>query len=112
MIKCHKKFENLQEELVNLQDVLKNSLQKEILSIKQLDKQSQKFHDVSLKFPVLKTAEYVIFSKYMAKDFHDSESFIFVDEKGASVATISGRDLELYEMIKECEKLREEVNHK
>jgi len=94
--------------LENLQEVLVNSLKKEILSIKQLDKNSQKFHDVSLKFPVLKTAEYVIFSKYMSKEFHDSESFIFVDEKGSSVVTISGRDLELYDMIKECEKFKEQ----
>lgn len=86
-------------------------MQKEILLIKQLDKQSQKFHDVSQKFPLLKGAEYVIFSKFMSKEFHESESFIFVDEKGKNVATLSGRELELYEMIKKCEKLQETEEH-
>lgn len=107
MIKCHNKFENLEEELADLQSVLKNSLQKEILTIRQLDKKSIKFHDVSNKFPLLKKAEYVIFSKFMSKEFHDSESFIFVDTTGQTVCTLTGRELELYEMIKKCEKLRE-----
>ena len=107
MFKCHKKFENLEEELVDLQEVLKNSLQKEILDIKQLDKESQKFKEVSEKFPLLKDAQYVVYSKFMCKDFHESESFIFVNETGHSVCTLTGRDLELFEMIKKCEKLKE-----
>jgi hypothetical protein len=107
MLKCHKKFENLEEELVNLQDVLKNSLQKEILDIKQLDKESHKFQEVSEKFPLLKDAQYVIYSKFMCKDFHESESFIFIDRTGHSVCTLTGRDLELYEMIKKCDTLKE-----
>jgi len=110
MIKCHQKFENLEKELTGLQSVLKNSLQNEVLTIKQLDKSSQKFHDVSQKFPELLAAEYVIFSKFMSKEFHDSESFIFVDRVGKSVVTLSGRDLDLYEMIKECEKLKKSEN--
>ncbi len=107
MLKCHEKFENLEEELVDLQSVLKNSLQKEVLDIKQLDKQSQKFQDVSKKFPLLKEAEYVVYSKFMSKEFHESESFIFIDKTGHTVCTLTGRDLELYEMIKNCETLRE-----
>lgn len=111
MLKCHKKFENLEEELVDLQDVLKNSLQKEILDIKQLSKESKKFQDVSQKFPLLQNAEYVIFSKYMCKDFHESESFIFIDERGHTVCTLTGRDLELYEMLQDCQKLKETQSH-
>jgi hypothetical protein len=111
MLKCHKKFENLEEELTELQDVLKNSLQKEILDIKQLDKESQKFQDVSQKFPLLQDAQYVIYSKFMCKDFHESESFIFINKKGHTVCTLTGRDLELYEMIKKCENLKEAQAH-
>jgi len=107
MLKCYEKFENLEEELVDLQSVLKNSLQKEVLDIKQLDKESPKFQDVSKNFPVLKEAEYVVYSKFMSKEFHESESFIFIDKTGHTVCTLTGRDLELYEMIKKCEKLRE-----
>jgi len=106
MIHCHKKFENLEEELSQLQDVLKNSLQKEVLTIKELDKESQKFKTVASKFPELLNAHYVIFSTFMSKEFHDSESFIFVNVSGANVTTLCGRDLDLYEMIKECEKLK------
>jgi len=35
------------------------------------------------------------------------KSFIFTDKKGSTVCTLSGRDLDLYEMIKKCETLRE-----
>jgi hypothetical protein len=107
MIKCHQKFENLEEELTDLQSVLKNSLQKEVLDIKQLNKKSKKFHDVSEQFPLLKDAEYVVYSKFMSKEFHDQESFIFIDKTGHTVCTLSGRDLELYEMLQECQNLRE-----
>lgn len=107
MIKCHQKFENLEEELTDLQSVLKNSLQKEVLDIKQLNKKSKKFHDVLQEFPLLEDAEYVVYSKFMSKEFHEQESFIFIDKTGHTVCTLSGRDLELYEMIQECQNLRE-----
>lgn len=107
MIKCHQKFSNLEEELTELQDVLKNSLQKEVLEIKQLSKDSQKFLDVSKQFPQLKGAEYVIYSAFMSKEFHELESFIFIDSRGKTVCTLTGRDLDLYKMIKKCERLKE-----
>ena len=107
MLKCHNKFENLEEELIDLQDVLKNSLQNEVLDINQLNKESEKFQDVSQKFPLLKGADYVIYSKFMSKEFHESESFVFIDKTGHTVCTLTGRDLDLYEMLQKCEKLRE-----
>ena len=107
MIKCHIKFENLEEELVDLQDVLKNSLQKEILTIKQLDKDGEKFKYVSKNIHNLEDAEYVIFSSFMCKDYHKSETFIFIDATGKTVCTISGREMDLYDMIKDCDKLVE-----
>ncbi|MDA3907798.1 MAG: hypothetical protein PF437_01795, partial [Sulfurimonas sp.] len=55
----------------------------------------------------LESAEYVIFSKYMSKKFHESEAFIFVDATGKIVSTLSGRDIDLYDMIMDCENLVE-----
>lgn len=107
MFKCHDKFENLEEELVDLQDVYKNSLQNEVLTIKKLNKESEKYKNISQNVHDLDGAEYVIFSKYMNKDFHDLEKFIFVDHTGKNVCTLSGRELNLYNMIEDCDNLRE-----
>jgi hypothetical protein len=101
------KFENLEEELVDLTDVLKNSLQSEVLSIKKLVKSCDKFKKISQSVHNLDAAEYVIFSKYMTKQFHESEVYIFVDASGKNVCNISGRDIDLYNMIMDCENLVE-----
>ncbi|WP_415398051.1 hypothetical protein [Sulfurimonas sp. CS5] len=101
------KFENLEEELVDLTDILKNSLQSEVLSIKKLLKSCDKFKRISKVVPELEEAKYVIFSKYMNKKFHDSEAFIFVDATGKNVCSLSGRDIDLYDMIMDCENLVE-----
>ncbi|EDZ61566.1 hypothetical protein SMGD1_2189 [Sulfurimonas gotlandica GD1] len=101
------KFENLEEELVDLTDVLKNSLQSEVLSIKKLVKSCDKFKKISKTICNLDEAEYVIFSKYMTKQFHQSESYIFVDATGKNVCNVSGRDIDLYDMIMDCENLVE-----
>jgi len=99
------KFENLEEEFHELSDVLKNSLQRDILSIKKLLKSSEKFKKLSLEFPKLEEAEYVIFSEHMKGEFHESEAYIFIDAKGRDVCNISGREMDLYEMITDCENL-------
>jgi len=105
------KFENLEKEFSEMSDVLKNSLQRDILSIKKLVKSCEKFKSVSLKFPKLKDAQYVIFSKYMKKEFHESETYIFVDVKGRDVCNISGREMDLYDMIMDCKNLVEKKQH-
>ena len=110
MIKCNVKFENLEEELVELSSVFKNSLQKDILTIKQLNKDGEKFKYISKNVRDLKDAEYVIFSAFMCDDYHESETFIFVNARGSNVCTISGREMDLYDMIKDCENLVE-VKH-
>lgn len=107
MFKCHEKFENLEDELTNLQSVIKNSLQNEVLTIKKLDKESEKYKHVSRNIHDLSGAEYVVFSKYMNKDFHDLEKFIFLDCTGKTVCTLGGRELDLHNMIKDCENLKE-----
>ncbi len=103
----HIKFENLEEELVDLTDVLKNSLQNDVLSIKKLVKSCDKFKHVSEIKSDLNDAEYVIYSKYMNKKYHESEAFIFVNHTGKTVCSVSGREMDLYDMIMDCDNLVE-----
>ncbi|MEA3371024.1 MAG: hypothetical protein U9Q40_06755 [Campylobacterota bacterium] len=106
-MKEHVKYENLEEELVDLQEVLKNSLQNDVLEIRKVDKSCDKFNTVMHQFCDLSKAEYVIFSKFMAKEYHNLETFIFLDATGKSICNLSGRDIDLYNMIKECNNLVE-----
>lgn len=101
------KFENLEDELVDLQEVFKNSLQNEVLAIKKLDKSCEKFQRISDSVCDINKAEYVIFSEFMGKEFHSLETFIFVDSTGNMVCNLSGREIDLYNMLKECDNLIE-----
>ena len=101
------KFENLESELVNLPEVFKNSIQNEFLTIKKIDKQSDKFKRVCTSGCDLQKAEYVIFSSYMGKEYHELETFIFLDSSGSIVCNLSGRELDLYNMITDCDNLVE-----
>lgn len=107
MIKCITKYENLEKELVNLPNVLKNSLQKEILTIKELDRNSKKFKNIVSNIQSIENAMYVIFSSYMCENYHESEVFMFINSTGEVVSNISGREIDLYDMIKDCEILIE-----
>ncbi len=106
-MKHHIKFENLEEELSDLSEILKNSLQNEVLAIKKIDKGCEKFKKAVDSFSDLIEAEYVIFSKFMGKEYHNLETFIFVDATGKNVYNLSGREIELYNMIKDCDNLIE-----
>ena len=107
MIKCITKYENLEKELVNLPNVLKNSLQKEILAIKELDRDCQKFKKIVSSITAMEDATYVIFSSYMCENYHESEVFMFVNSTGEVVCNISGREIDLYDMIQDCKVLIE-----
>ncbi len=106
-MKHHLKFENLESELVDLPAVFKNSLQNEILAIKKLDKTCEKFKHIASSICNINDAQYVIFSKFMSKDYHESETFIFVNHTGKMVCNLSGREIDLYNMIKDCDNLIE-----
>ena len=97
------KYKNLEERLPLLQEVLCTSLQSEFLEIKKVRKECEKFQNIARKHPELLKCEYVIFSKFVKKGDHRHETFIFIDAKGAAVAHISGRDLELYGMLEGCD---------
>ena len=111
MIRQCVKFENLEEELVDLQDILKNSLQKEVLEIRKVDKNTEKFKTLLEDFSDLNSVEYVIFSKFMAKEYHELETFVFIDSTGKTICNLSGRDVDLYNMIKECDNLVEATEY-
>lgn len=113
----HVKFENLEDEFVDLPEVFKNSLQNEVLEIKKLNRESEKFQHLCQD--VCKTidgAEYVIFSKFMSREFHELETFIFVNHTGKVICNLSGRETDLYNMITDCDNLIEteeySSNHK
>jgi len=101
----HVKFENLEEEFVDLPQVFKNSLQNEVLEIKKLNKESEKFKHVSKDICNIDEAEYVIYSKYMGREYHEQETFIFVNDTGKMVCNLSGREIDLYNMIADCDNL-------
>lgn len=103
MIKCKQKYENLDEHLTKLGDVLKQGIQKDVLSIMELNKDSEKFQYVNNNVRNIEKAKYVIFSSFMCKDYHESEQFVFIDEVGNIVCTITGRETDLYDMISNCE---------
>lgn len=97
------KYTNLHELLPELLPVLQESIQSERLEIRKIDKGSEKFMQVVERFPVLKDAVYVVYSKFIKKCEHEYETFIFLDQHGKSMTHIGGRDLTLYGIIKPCE---------
>lgn len=101
------KYANLESELTHLQEVLKTSLQNDILQIKRVLKGCEKFQKLSQEFPDLKEAEYVIYSQYMTKETHESEYFVFIDSKGQTIFRATGKELSLYNMIEDCSNLVE-----
>ena len=101
------KFENLESELVDLPEVFKNSLQNDVLTIKKLNKESEKFKKVCTYECDLQKAEYVIFLSYIGKEYHEHETFVFTDATGSIVCNLSGKELSLYNMITDCDNLVE-----
>ncbi|QFR49505.1 hypothetical protein FJR48_07075 [Sulfurimonas lithotrophica] len=94
------KYAHLDIELPELPEVLLNTIQSEILEIMCVDKNCDKFKKVCLEYPVLKDAVYVVFSNYVKKSDHKYEKFIFLGEKGNELCDLSGRDFELYGLLK------------
>jgi len=43
----------------------------------------------------------------MGKEYHELETFIFLDSSGSIVCNLSGRELDLYNMITDCDNLVE-----
>jgi len=94
------KYDRLEEKLPELPEVLLNTIQSEVLELKCVKKNCEKFKKVCEDYPVLKEAFYVVYSEYVKKSDHKYEKFIFLDEKGNELCDLSGMDFELYGLLK------------
>jgi hypothetical protein len=99
------KYENIEQELPKLSKVLLNTIQSECLEIKSLEKYCDKYKKACSTKPELCKAKYVVYSKYIDKPNHPFERFIFLDEEGAEVCSVSGAEMELYGIIHLAENL-------
>jgi hypothetical protein len=97
------KYENLQELVPELLQVLQESIQDDLLEIRRINRLAEKFEAVLERFPELQDATYVIYSKYVRKCDHEHETFVFVTEQGSPITYIHGRDLTVHGIIKPCE---------
>ena len=93
------KYENINEELPKLSEVLLNTVQADILEIKRIDKCCKRFNEAMEKLPQLQNAEYVVFSKYIERENHPYEKFIFSSKEGEEIFDASGTQLELYQLL-------------
>ena len=107
------KYENLEQELPRLQKVLLNTIQSECLEIKSLEKDCDKYKNACAKEPTLCDAHYVVYSKYVQKCDHPFEKFIFLDETGHELCSVSGSEMELYGIMHLADNLAlsEEYKH-
>ncbi len=96
------KYTNIESELPNLQSILKDSLQKEVLDIKILDNNCDKYHSECQNCPLLDKAKYVVFSPYVQKEYRSYEHFVFLDHSGETLCYKSGRNFDLFGMLKPC----------
>ncbi|MDD5157223.1 hypothetical protein [Sulfurimonas sp.] len=94
-----KKYENIEEELPELPEILLNTIQSDVLEIRRIDKKCEKYIASCEKFPELVDASFVVYSKYIDKNNHKYEKFIFLSEKGAEICDVSGSTIELYGLL-------------
>jgi hypothetical protein len=97
-----KKFRNLEERLPKLQQVLCSSLQSDFLEIRKINISCEKFQKLAEKIPEIKEAAYVIFSKYIKREDHENETFVFIGDTGETLCHVSGREIALYGMLEGC----------
>ncbi len=93
------KYSNIKEELPKLSDVLLNTIQSDVLEIKNINKECEKYLQACSKIPKLNEAIYVVYSKYIDKVNHQYEKFIFLGKDGEELFDVSGTEMELYGML-------------
>ncbi len=96
------KYANIQEQLPNLQPVLRDAIQTDFLEIQSIDRRCDKYLSACEKIPDLSNAFYVVYSRYVKKSDHRYERFIFLDETGKEVCNVSGQEMELYGLLSSC----------
>ncbi|MDD5373183.1 MAG: hypothetical protein PHO62_07125 [Sulfurimonas sp.] len=93
------KYSNIKEELPKLPEVLLNTIQSDVLEIKRVDKTCEKYLGACSKTPEFKDVYYVVYSKYIGKDNHKYEKFIFLGKEGEELFDVSGTEMELYGLL-------------
>lgn len=106
------KYENIETELPKLPEVLLNTIQSECLEISSIDKECKKYIKTCEKIPELTQAEYVVYSKYIKKENHKYEKFLFLNSEGEEVCAVSGTEMELYGILHACDNLYESEEYK
>ena len=96
------KYENIQKELPHLQKVLLDAIQSEFLEIRHVKHTCDKYSKACVQIPELNQATFVVYSRYIKKSNHEYEKFVFLDDVGHSVATVSGKEMELYGLLDPC----------
>jgi len=96
------KYANIKNELPELQQVLLDAIQSEFLEIQSVQNQCEKYKEACEKIKDLDKAHFVVYSKYIKKSDHRYEKFIFLDERGHEVCTVSGQEMELYGLLHPC----------
>lgn len=94
------KYANIENKLPDLGGVLRDSLQNDVLQIRLLDKESDKFIQECDRVCSLKEAVYVVYSPHIKKENHEHELFLFLDDTGNIVCHVGGTELELYGLLK------------
>ena len=93
------KYSNIENELPNLVQVLRDALQSDFLNIRLIDKSCDKYIRECGKFCTLAEAKYVIFSPHVKKEDHKHEVFVFIDETGNTLCHVGGGDMDLHGLI-------------
>lgn len=96
------KYANIQEQLPNLQPVLRDAIQTDFLEVQSIDRTCDKYIGACEKIPDLNNAAYVVYSPYVKKSDHRYERFIFLDDTGKEVCNVSGQEMELYGLLSSC----------
>ncbi|MBE0513386.1 hypothetical protein [Sulfurimonas sp.] len=93
------KYSNIKEELPKLPEVLLNTIQSDVLEIKSINKECEKYIQNCAKMPEFKEAFYVVYSKYIDRDNHQYEKFIFLGKDGEELFDVSGAEMELHGLL-------------
>ncbi|EDZ63673.1 hypothetical protein SMGD1_1854 [Sulfurimonas gotlandica GD1] len=99
------KYDNLTDRFPHLQDGLCNAIQNEFLEIKKVNYTCPTYAKACKKYPKLEYADCVIYSPFMDKKNHDYETFIFIDSQGGILEHICDRNLNLYGMLENVNRL-------
>jgi hypothetical protein len=97
-----KKYTNIEKEFPAMPKVLQEAIQNDVLEIRRLDINCDKFQHACDVFKELTQASYVIFSPYIKRSEHRYETFVFTDKHGTMVGHINGAEMELYGLLKPC----------